>query len=136
MPQRSTREGQHLVFTDHWIRRRPEPFDPEPAELRPGVALRLVSTAGQADPSAKLGAALVWLHEAIGPQPELLERGVELLKPLVQSGRADREDAYWLGAGLLAMGRAGESMSVMRRRTSSGGLLFSAAFGRGSADRR
>jgi Flp pilus assembly protein TadD len=115
MPQRSTREGQHLVFTDHWIRRRPEAFAPEPPVLRPGVALRFVSTEGKEREHAKLGAALVWLHEAIGPQPELLERGVGLLEPLVRDGRADREDAFWLGAGLLDMGRAGESVQVLRR---------------------
>jgi Flp pilus assembly protein TadD len=115
MPQRSTREGQHLVFTDHWIRRRPEPFVPEPAELRPGVALRLVSTADHVGQDTKLGAALVWLHEAIGPQPELLQRGVSLLEPLVHSGRADREDAFWLGAGLLDLGRTSESVTVLQR---------------------
>jgi Flp pilus assembly protein TadD len=115
MPQRSTREGQHLLFTDHWIRRQPEPFEPEPAELKAGAKLRYISTAAQVDESAKLGAALVWLHEAIGPQPELLAQGVDRLRPLVESGRGDAEDAYWLGAGLLHRGQARESEQVLRR---------------------
>lgn len=115
MPQRSTREGQHLVFTDHWIRRVPEPFEPTPSVLEQGVTLRPVATEDSGRGQNKLGAACVWLHEAIGPQQELLEKGIRLLEGLVRSGRGDGEDAYWLGAALFDAGRATDSVRVLER---------------------
>jgi Flp pilus assembly protein TadD len=108
MPQRPTREGIHLVFTDHAIRRLPTVTDATPPQvLAPNSPVELTSAWPATKPNAAtLGAAYVLLHETMGPQLPSLARARDLLAEAVASNPADLDSRYWLGSALLALDRA------------------------------
>jgi len=115
MPQRSTREGIHLVFTDHAIPRLPKTDGPlQPPILKPNSNVELVSAwPGPVIDDATLGAAHVLLHETMGPQIPSLEKASVLLKRVVASNPADTESRYWLGSAWLALGHAAEAIAQL-----------------------
>jgi Tfp pilus assembly protein PilF len=110
MPQRPTREGLHLVFTDHAIRRQPAAVAGGDPVLPPNTRIELVSAWPGARPdAAALGAAYVLLHETMGPQLPALERGRELLGRALAAEPRDLGTRYWLGSALLALARPDEA---------------------------
>lgn len=113
MPQRSTREGQHLVFTDHWIRRRPT-ATVEPEVLQPNANVKLVSPwpTSESDPR-RLGSAYVQLHETMGPQQAALRQGVAMLSQLYAAGDRDGDTLYWLGSGLISMRQSRDAIALL-----------------------
>jgi tetratricopeptide (TPR) repeat protein len=117
MPQRPTREGLHLVFTDHAIRRRPVALEQNlPSLLAANSDVELVSAwPGKATESGTLGAAYVVLHETMGPQLPSLQRGYELLSEAVSTEHDDISGRYWLGSAALALGRSSEALEQFRQ---------------------
>ena len=115
MPQRSTREGIHLVFTDHAIPRLPKTGSPSPPPLlKPNSHVELVSAwPGAAIDEATIGAAQALLHETMGPQLPSLEKASVLLKRVVASNPADSDSRYWLGSASLALGNAAEAIAQL-----------------------
>jgi tetratricopeptide (TPR) repeat protein len=117
MPKRPTREGVHLVFTDHAIRRRPVAVaTAQPPIFTPNSQVQLVSAWPSAKPDlATLGSGYVLLHETMGPQVPSLARGRELLSQALQSNPADQNSRYWLGSALLALNRAAEARTEVQQ---------------------
>lgn len=117
MPQRGTREGQHLVFTDHWIRR---PKDSgatplhSPAPLAANSDVELVSLWPDADPlGVRLGSAYIKLHETMGPQRQALDRGIGLLEAALRKKPDDREARYWLASGYISRYRSPAAVALL-----------------------
>lgn len=116
MAKRPTREGLHLVFTDHAILRRPRVLADAPSVLPPNANVKLISAwPGESPSPAALGAAHVVLHETMGPQEQSLETGRELLSAAVEADPQDVCSHYWLGSALLALGHAPEARQALRR---------------------
>jgi Flp pilus assembly protein TadD len=137
MPQRSTREGQHLVFTDHWIRRRPGNYEPSPPVIRSDRPVVLQPAQPGGDPhQLREGSAYIWLHLAIGPQPRSLKRGVELLQAARRLGYRDVESDAYLIQGLLAQRRPNDALEVARdaNRQSPGDPRLLFEWGRAARD--
>ncbi len=104
MPQRETREGRHLVSTDHWIRS----YSGNKNELsfpllKPDARVTLVemNTNARSKPQ-DIGAAYVQLHLTMGPQRPALARGVALLESAVQKDPGNSQTRYWLATGQVA----------------------------------
>lgn len=80
MPSRATRDAQHLVFTDHRIRRKRPESDPTAFILPPNSTIPLRSAWPEAG-HQWLAAARIEAHHSLTPQEPLLVRGVaELLE--------------------------------------------------------
>lgn len=115
MPQRATREGQHLVFTEHWIQRRPVVGERNPAVLAANTAVELIPIWPAADPKQiRLGSAYVLLHETMGPQLSSLERGVSMLSEAHRQGNADADARYWLASGLISRYQARPAIALLQ----------------------
>lgn len=109
MQRRSTREGQHLVFTDHWIRKPADAENPAsmPPLLQPDAAVTLQSVWPDADPDhARLGSAYIKLHETMGPQRPSLDQGIRLLERALRKSPGDAHSQYWLASGEIARYRS------------------------------
>lgn len=130
MPQRSTREGIHLVFTDHAIPRLPRAAgSSQPPLLKPDSDVKLVSTwPEEAVDDATLGAAHVILHETMGPQMRSLERACELLANVIHRDPADLDSRYWLGSSWLARGKSTEALAQLREVVSQQPTNYQARF--------
>jgi Flp pilus assembly protein TadD len=117
MQKRPTREGVHLVITDHAIRRRPAALTSVlPPVLATNADAELVSAWPGAKPDpGTLGAAYVLLHETMGPQLPSLARGRQLLTETVAKNPADGDSRYWLGSALLALHRPAEARDELRQ---------------------
>jgi tetratricopeptide (TPR) repeat protein len=116
MARRPTREGLHLVFTDHAMLRRPHPLAQQPSLLAADSEVELISAWPNENPGpAALGAAYVLLHETMGPQAPSLRRGRELLSAAVAADPQDVQSRYWLGSALVALGRAQEARQELER---------------------
>lgn len=115
MPRRPTREGQHLVFTDHWIRKRPASKQPSPMVLSANADVELINIWPGADPHRlRLGCAYVKLHETVGPQTQALERGLRILLEAKQKGHEDVESRYSLGSALIGLQRGADAIDVLQ----------------------
>lgn len=115
MPQRTTREGQHLVFTDHWIRRRPAGQELEHSVLPPNADVELIPLWPDADrDQVRLGSAYVLLHESMGPQLPSLNRGVSLLSRALEQGQADADARYWLASGWISQRQSTRAAGLLR----------------------
>ncbi|HMC10134.1 MAG TPA: tetratricopeptide repeat protein, partial [Pirellulaceae bacterium] len=117
MPKQPTREGIHLVFTDHAIRRRPAALASAlPPVLAADADVELTSTwPGTKPDAATLGAAYVLLHETMGPQLQSLARGSKLLAETVAHNPKDGDSRYWLGSALLALQRPLEARDELQK---------------------
>lgn len=118
LPQRSSREGIHLVFTDHAIVRHRASWDapdlPATALTPNAVGVKLVSAWPDDNPEpAILGAAYVRLHETLGPQLPALERGADLLAEAIRRNRDDGESRFWLGSALAGLGRGEAAIPLL-----------------------
>jgi hypothetical protein len=119
MPQRDTREGLHLMVTDHRILARPDPLASHSSDRRPlppnaqEFELVRVQPATRAEPH-ELGAAYVRLHETMPPQPVALQRAVKLLAEPVRLDPSNLEARYWLGSAQLALGQGAEAVGHLR----------------------
>ncbi|MEZ6132710.1 MAG: tetratricopeptide repeat protein [Planctomycetaceae bacterium] len=114
MPRRRTREGQHLVFTDHWIQKPPaESSDASrPPVLAPNSDVTLINLWPQDDPQGAFsGMAYVELHTSMGPQLPALARGLELLKTAHVRNPADRLATYWLASGQVAAHQSADAVN-------------------------
>lgn len=115
MPQRKTREGQHLVFTDHWIQRRAAASDASQPVLPPDANAELVPVWPEADPHrVRLGSAYILLHETMMPQNPSLRRGVDMLQEIVKQGAADDEARYWLASGLIGLHQSRPAIAILQ----------------------
>jgi tetratricopeptide repeat protein/cytochrome c554/c'-like protein len=116
MPKRPTREGLHLVFTDHAILRQPATSERVPPPLTTNAKVELVSAwPGVKSDAATLGAAYVLLHETMGPQLPSLRLGRELLSEAIVANPLDIESRYWLGSAWLALDRPQEARDQLQR---------------------
>lgn len=117
MPQRPTREGIHLVFTDHAIRRRPAVLVSGPLSVLAADADVELTSAwpGTKPEAATLGAAYVLLHETMGPQLQSLARGQKLLEEAVALNPKYVDSRYWLGSALLALQRPLEARDELQK---------------------
>ncbi len=117
MPQRPTREGIHLVFTDHAILRNPSPAVSEGDAsdvLRPNSDVTLVSPWPESEASeAWLGAAYVLLHESMGPQLQAVARGRQILEEVLERAPGDAESQFWLASAMLAQRRGREAIPLL-----------------------
>jgi len=116
MRQRPTREGQHLVFTDHWIQIPADNVDGgeltgQSSAIAYDEQLELVPLWPEADPdSVRLAEAYVRLHESIGPHPPSLDRAVELLRPVSGKHPEDRGAQFW--AAVAEIGRRNSAAAI------------------------
>ncbi len=103
MPQRSSREGIHLVFTDHAIPRTRHADIGKPVVLAPNSQVQLVSCwpAALVPPRIE-GAAHQLLHESMGPQTQSLEKSLEILRDVLSKNSSDTESRFWFGSALLS----------------------------------
>jgi len=117
MPQRPTREGIHLVFTEHAILRRPVAFSSDAHRaLASNSKIELVSVwPGTRPDAATLGAAYVLLHESMGPQLPALAHGQQFLNDAIAQNPKDADSRYWLGSALLALNRPAEARDELRQ---------------------
>lgn len=117
MPRRKTREGQHLVFTDHKIRKPPgKTTDHVPPLLKPDADVKLVSFWPDADPTrARLGSAYVALHETMGPQRPSLDTGTRLLEAALTKSPNDAHARYWLASGEIARYRSAVAVAHLAK---------------------
>jgi Tfp pilus assembly protein PilF len=116
MPQRPTREGIHLVFTDHAMVRRPmAPTSAAPLLPINGEIELISAWPGTVPDAATLGAAYLLLHEVLGPQLPSLARGQSLLTNAVQLNPKNTDSRFWLGAALLALNRPTEAREQLRQ---------------------
>lgn len=118
MPRRRTREGQHLVFTDHWIRKPAdsENANPTPPLLKPNAAAKLHSFWPDADPNqSQLGSAYIRLHETRGPQQPSLDRGLSLLESALRQSPRDEQARYWLASGKIAKYQSQAAIAHLRQ---------------------
>jgi tetratricopeptide (TPR) repeat protein len=116
MPKRPTREGLHLVFTDHAMPRRPLPMAEEPSVLPPNANVELISAwPNETPPAAALGAAYVLLSETMSPQEPSLRRGAELLTQAARANPGDLESRFWLGSALLALEQTEQARAELQR---------------------
>lgn len=122
MPRRQTREGQHLVFTDHLIRvpiegasgEAWEILDVEP--ISADAELELVSAwPDRSVDVRRLGSAYILLHETMPPQLPAVRRGVALLLNEARRDRLDAAAGYWLGSGLISLGRPADAIPILAR---------------------
>jgi cytochrome c-type biogenesis protein CcmH/NrfG len=115
MPQRATREGQHLVFTEHWIQRRPAPGDTEQPILPTNADVELIPIWPDADPqNIRLASAYVLLHETMGPQNPSLARGVTMLQEAIARGPLDADARYWLASGLISQHQSRPAIGLLQ----------------------
>ncbi|MCH5374030.1 MAG: tetratricopeptide repeat protein, partial [Planctomycetes bacterium] len=132
MPQRKTREGQHLVFTDHLIQNPVTGGEElaEPPLLPPDANVELIPAHGADNRQLQkyLGMAYVKLHTSMGPQTPSLARGVQMLSADHAREPEDRQIQYWLGTGLLAQYRGKEAIRVLRELLSKDPQNDSARF--------
>jgi tetratricopeptide (TPR) repeat protein len=117
MPKRPTREGIHLVFTDHAIRRRPAVLvSGPPPVLAADADVELTSAWPGTEPdAATLGAAYVLLHETMGPQLQSLAHGQKLLEEAVALSPKYVDSRYWLGSARLALQRPLEARDELQK---------------------
>lgn len=123
MPQRSSREGVHLVFTDHAIVRRAPDANLDisgPTALKPNDDVTLTSCWPNEELApATLGAAYVHFHDTMSPQMPSIQRAVGLLEEALKLDSRDVESRYWLGSAQVAQGNGAEAtknlMEVLRR---------------------
>jgi hypothetical protein len=122
MPQRSSREGIHLVFTDHAISRRPSQPSATPdvfPRLDENVELVSAWPAMPERPHRSdagiLGTAYVLLHESMGPHPTSLQRGRQLLANAAREEPHNAENQYWLAAAQLGLQRPSEALPLFER---------------------
>lgn len=117
MPQRGSREGIHLVFTDHAIVRHAPPPGGSPGPpplLAPNAEVELTSTWPETALSpGLLGAAYVMLHESMGPQTKALQRATHLLSEALRQSPEDMESRYWLGGAFLGLQRGSEALPLL-----------------------
>ena len=114
MAQRPTREGIHLVFTDHWIRKQPSDIESSFA-LRPNDDVELVSPWPDANPDdVQLGSAYLLFHDTFGPQLPSLERGLQMLEQAGETRPLDSDARYRLASGLLNQRRSREAAELLR----------------------
>ncbi|MEQ9408951.1 MAG: tetratricopeptide repeat protein [Fuerstiella sp.] len=116
MPQRPTRERQHLVFTDHLIQspgRQATPSSTAPV-LTANANVELVhSHPNQPVDPALLGAAFIQLHETMGPQQIALSRGTQQLERALQLTPGNPEIRYWLAAARISQGRGRDAAELL-----------------------
>jgi tetratricopeptide (TPR) repeat protein len=112
MPKRPTREGQHLVATDHWIRRNAPPPKTPPIP-KPDGNYELVPVWPEASPPAIRAAALVQLHLSLAPQRPSLEKGVAALEELRAKGPLGPLAESQLATGLIELGRPAEATPLL-----------------------
>jgi len=122
MPQRPTREGQHLIFTDHWIRApQGEGTDQTAVTSMPSAAdfalpedapVELVpARPGAPADDARQGEAYVRLSESRGPHIPSLDRAVKLLSKALKSRPDDRRATCWLAVAETTQGKIPEAIA-------------------------
>lgn len=122
MPQRGSREGIHLVFTDHAIPKHPTP-PPASESVLPRLAeqVELVSAwpdisehPGLLD-SGILGNAYILLHESMGPHQGALQRGEALLANAARKAPTNVQYQYWLAAARLSLQRPSAALPILEK---------------------
>lgn len=110
MPQRSSREAIHLVFTDHAIPKRKPDSVGVVRELTPlseQEPIELVSCWPNSVPEdSVLGAAYVLLHESLGPHLRSLRRGHELIAEVLRRDPNNVDARFWFGSAELGLRNA------------------------------
>ncbi len=106
MPQRSSREGIHLVFTDHAILKNAaseSSLGTPTSLLSPNSDPKLISCWPGQSPSTEVeGAAYQLLHETMGPQNQSIARAIGLLSPITEDEKASSDTRFWLGSAFLS----------------------------------
>lgn len=117
MPQRSTREQQHLVFTDHLIQIPPTKTVQEtaaPPVISINAQIELVHSRSDLPPDQHLlGAAYVKLHETMGPQQPSLEKGMALLQASLQQQSRHADVHYWLGSAQISLRQPAAAIKLL-----------------------
>lgn len=117
MPQRSSREGVHLVFTDHAIVKRPPDSSAGvnvATTLKPNDEVTLVSCWPNHELlPATLGAAYVHFHDTMSPQLPSVQRAVGLLEETLKLNAGDVESQYWLGSAHVALGNGAKALQSL-----------------------
>jgi hypothetical protein len=120
MPQRSSREGIHLVFTDHAMAKRPaQPTSAHEALPQLAEHVELVSAwpdmpeRDEKLETGMLGIAYMLLHESMGPHPASLQRGEQLLAGAVQAEPRNAQYQHWLAAALLSRQRPSDALPIL-----------------------
>lgn len=113
MPRRPVSDGAHTVFTDHHIRRRPEPAGAESSPARPRALAAWHTPAG---PLAErnLGLANVKLGERI-ESISLVNDGLQLLMSCWDSFPDDPALLTGLGEAAMTAGHGADAASVFER---------------------
>ena len=120
MPRLATREGIHVVVTDHWIVREPAQDDGTGRSLMerltPNADLSLNPIWPQADPTGtRLGEAYLRLHEAYGPQLPSLRKGLTQLAPELNQPSAGHEILRAAGIAQITIGQAEAGIKLLER---------------------
>jgi len=120
MPRRATREGVHLVSTDHWIASRTGQGEPDArsylSRLGPDSDPELIPLWPEADPNqVDLAEAYIRLHETYTPQIPSVRRGIRLLEAAQKRGRVDNRALYPLAVGHSALGESRAAIERLRR---------------------
>lgn len=115
MPQRPTRERQHLVFTDHRIQR-PTPGEiPEGSILSPNADVELIDLRPEDELDVVTqAAAYIQLHETMGPQQPALRKAGRLLETAFSSAPDDPEMRYWLASVRISEGNGADAVRLLR----------------------
>jgi hypothetical protein len=120
MPRRSTREGIHLVSTDHLIASRTGQDDGDSrsyaSRFTPNSDPELIPVWPEADPNrSALGGAYILLNEVYPPQTLSVERGMRLLEAARSQGAVNNRTVYATAVGHSALGKGREAIEPLRR---------------------
>lgn len=119
MKQGSTKDVQHVNFTDHWIRKEINILTEEEKdkleEINTPVTLKSFNNSGGKYAPIELGIAYVVYFDSKHSHPEYLKKAVPLLEENIKKFPEHKNGLYYLGLAYLRTGRVQESINTFEK---------------------
>jgi tetratricopeptide (TPR) repeat protein len=119
MRQGSTKDVQHVNFTDHWIRKEISILSEEEKdkleENNNPVTLKNFNNADNKFAAIELGIAYVAYFDSKHSHPDYLKKAIPLLEENLKSFPAHKNGLYYLGLAYLRNGRIQEAISTFQK---------------------
>lgn len=119
MRQGSTKDVQHVNFTDHWIRKEisilTEEEEGKLEEINTPVTLKSFNNSGGKYAQIELGIAYVYYFDSKHSNPEYLKKGIPMLEENLKTYPDHKNGLYYLGLAYLRNGRIQESIKTFEK---------------------
>ena len=119
MRQGSTKDVQHVNFTDHWIRKEISVLSDEEndklAELNSPVTLKNFNNTDNKFASMELGIAYVTYFDSRHSHPDYLKKAIPLLEENIKIIPGHKNGLYSLGLAYLRTNRIQESINILQK---------------------